>query len=228
MTDPTLARGGTMTQPSRPTGVLLVVSSPSGTGKTTLCRRLLREYPRLTFSVSCTTRAPRGREQDGVDYTFVTDGAFDRMVEAGEFAEWAHVFTHRYGTTRATIDRALGEGRDLIFDIDWQGGLQLEAAYPDDAVLVFIVPPSMRELEKRLRGRGTESEESVNRRLREAHVELSRAASYHYLVLNDDIEAAYADLRAIYLASRLRLRYQQSSLDRLLCEPATRSLCPNP
>lgn len=184
-------------------GVMLVVSSPSGAGKSTLCHRLLGEFSGITFSVSYTTRPPRGREQDGVDYHFVDEGTFDKMVGQGAFAEWAHVHDHRYGTTVTTVERHLGRGEDLLFDIDWQGALQLRDKFPADTVLVFILPPSLDELARRLRGRGTDAADVVDRRLARAREEMSHYAAYHYLLVNDELEQAYQGLRAIYLAARL-------------------------
>ena len=136
-------------------GILLVVSSPSGAGKTTLCRRLVQEHAPLSFSISYTTRGPRSTEQDGVDYHFVDEARFEEMVAADQFAEWAHVHDHRYGTARDTVEQTIARGEDLVFDIDWQGGLQLRDRYPEETVLVFVLPPSMKVLGQRLRGRGT-------------------------------------------------------------------------
>lgn len=184
-------------------GVMLVISSPSGAGKTTLCHRLMDEHAAIRFSVSYTTRPPRVGERDGVDYRFVDDTTFDRMVEQHAFAEWAHVHDHRYGTTRATVEGHIDRGEDLLFDIDWQGALQLRDAYPLDTILVFVLPPSMEELERRLRGRGTDAPEVVDGRLARARGEMEQFIAYRYLLINDDIDRAYDDLRAIYRAARL-------------------------
>src|SRR5262249_9361976 len=151
--------------PSMARGLLIVISSPSGAGKTTLCRRLTHDYPHLVFSVSVTTRTPRPGEIDGVDYRFVDAPTFDRMVAAGELAEWAQVHGNRYGTTRAAVNQALENGRDVLFDIDWQGGHKLKAQFPEDAVMIWIQPPSLAALEDRLRRRATDSVEAIEKRL---------------------------------------------------------------
>jgi guanylate kinase len=176
-----------------------VVSSPSGAGKTTLSRRLLAEHPELSFSVSYTTRPRRGREQDGVDYHFVSDGEFDRMVEAGEFAEWCLVHSRRYGTSLRTMRAALDSGRQILLDIDYQGAEKLRQQFPAEARLVFILPPSMQVLAERLRSRATDSAAAIEARLRKATEELRHYDLYDYLVLNRDLAEAYAELSAIYL-----------------------------
>jgi guanylate kinase len=183
-------------------GLLLVVSSPSGAGKTTLCRRLMAEHPELRFSISYTTRAPRSGEVDGRDYHFVSDSVFDEMVREGAFAEWAHVFGRRYGTALRTVREALREGRAVLFDIDYQGAERLAAQFPAEARLVFILPPSLAVLAQRLRGRGTDAPEVIEQRLRKACEELSHYRLYHYLVVNDELARAYAELAAIYAVER--------------------------
>lgn len=186
-------------------GLLLVLSAPSGAGKTTLARRLVTAHDDCVFSISYTTRAPRGAEQDGVDYFFVDDAGFQGMIDEGKFAEWAEVHGKRYGTPRSVIDENLAAGRVVIFDIDVQGGEQLKARYPD-AAAVLVVPPSMAELERRLRARRTESEAAIGRRLAAAQAEIRRGlAGYDFVVVNDDLEAAFADVEAIVRAERLRL-----------------------
>ena len=182
-------------------GILMVVSSPSGAGKTTLAH-LLAQNERLEFSVSYTTRAPRAGERDGVDYKFVTEDEFSRMIDRGEFAEWASVHGARYGTGVHTVNRALDDGKDYLFDIDWQGGAQLRRQWPDESVLVFILPPSMAELERRLRRRATDSPEAIARRLAVATKELEHFAQYDYLVVNDNLETALKELSSIYVAAR--------------------------
>jgi guanylate kinase len=197
-------------------GVLLVVSAPSGAGKTTLCHRLVQEFDRLGFSISYTTRQPRGAEKNGVDYHFVDGATFEQMVEQDRLAEWAWVHDHRYGTSRESVEQALAAGRDLIFDIDWQGAVQLQTRYPDDVVTVFVVPPSMDELERRLRGRGTDSEEVIARRLEAATEELEQVVQFEFVVLNDALEQAYDDLRAVYRAAHLGQKRQAFRVSRLL------------
>ena len=181
-------------------GILLVVSSPSGAGKTTLCKRLRAEFPGLGFSISYTTRPPRPGETDGVEYRFVQQSDFQDMIARDELAEYAMVHGHMYGTPARRIEEGLARGEDLLFDIDYQGGRQLRASFHSDVVLVFIVPPSLDELERRLRVRGTDSEDVIQRRLRVAREELRHYAEYDYLVMNDDLERAYDALRAVYLA----------------------------
>ncbi len=185
-------------------GVLAIVSSPSGAGKTTLTRRLLAEFPgQLEFSVSYTTRKMRLGEVDGVHYHFVTPDVFEQMVERGEFAEHAFVFNNRYGTAKAPVEAALSAGRDVIFDVDWQGGRALSALWPEDALRVFILPPSLAKLEERLRSRATDPPDEIERRLRKAKEELTHYNEYDHLIVNDDLDRAYAVLRAIYLTRRL-------------------------
>jgi guanylate kinase len=183
-------------------GVLAIVSSPSGAGKTTLTRRLLDEFPELEFSVSYTTRPRRTGEVEGRDYHFVDGATFDAMIARGDFAEHARVHDNRYGTARAPVDAALAGGRDMIFDVDWQGGKALAAAWPDDALKIFILPPDLDTLADRLRRRATDSPEVIERRLRKAIDELSHYDEYQHLIVNDDLERAYQILRALYLARR--------------------------
>jgi guanylate kinase len=197
-------------------GILLVVSSPSGAGKTTLCRRLVQEHERLNFSISYTTRGPRSTERDGVDYHFVDEAQFGELVANHRFAEWAHVHDHRYGTARASVDEALARGEDLVFDIDWQGGLQLRDRYPEETVLVFVLPPSMAVLADRLRGRGTDAEDVVARRLARAKEELRQYSEYHYLLPNDDLELAYASFQAIYHAAHFAVQRKAHLAEELL------------
>lgn len=191
-------------QPAPVRGLLIVLSSPSGAGKTTLAHRLLDEFDATEFSVSVTTRPPRPNERDGIDYHFVDDERFQRMIDDGEFAEWAEVHGNRYGTAKTTVERALAGGRDVIFDIDWQGGRSLFSQWPEDALMVFIAPPDLDILAARLRGRGTDSEDVIERRLAKAVDELRHHREYQHLIVNDDLDRAYGFLRAMYLAARYR------------------------
>jgi guanylate kinase len=187
-------------------GLLLVLSAPSGAGKTTLAHRFLATHADAVFSVSVTTRAPRGAEQDGVDYHFVTPERFAALVAEGAFAEWAEVHGRRYGTLRATVEETLRAGGIAVFDIDVQGGEQLKAAFPRQTLTVFILPPDEAELARRLRGRSTESEAAVQARLVAARAEVARGlAGYQYVLLNDQIEEALARLELIVRAARARL-----------------------
>jgi guanylate kinase len=186
------------------TPVLLIVSSPSGAGKTTLCRRLLAEFADVRFSVSHTTRPAREGEVDGADYHFVDDTVFEQMIAEGKFIEWAHVHGNRYGTAHSEIAAAETEHVDLIFDVDYQGARQIKSHYPA-AVGVFVLPPSIEELRRRLETRGTETPESLERRFEAALGEIAQHGSFDYLVVNDDVDSAYREgLRAILLAERVR------------------------
>jgi guanylate kinase len=184
------------------TPLLLILSAPSGTGKTTLARRLVAAHEGAAFSVSYTTRPPRAGEQDGVDYHFVSQERFDEMIANGDFAEWAHVHGHHYGTPKAAIESATGL---VVFDIDVQGGETIKNLYPD-AVRALILPPSLAELERRLRARSTDDDATIRRRLHAARIEirLARAAGYEYWVVNEDLERAYTDLEAIVRAEGCR------------------------
>jgi guanylate kinase len=188
---------------TKPPPLLFIVSSPSGAGKTTLCRRLLDEFADLRFSVSHTTRRPRATEVDGRDYHFVDEAQFERMVAADLFLEWAFVHGNRYGTARAEVDAAAREGKDLIFDVDYQGARQIKARH-EGAVAVFVLPPSLEELHRRLQSRGTESAESLARRFEAAQAEIAQHGLFDYLLVNDDLDAAYGRLRAVLEAERIR------------------------
>jgi guanylate kinase len=184
-------------------GLCLVVAAPSGTGKSTITRALLATEPELELSVSVTTRPPRPGEADGVHYHFRERDAFDAMVGAGALLEWAEVFGRCYGTPRAPVEAALAAGRDVAFDIDWQGYRQLRAAMPGDVVGVFVLPPSFETLETRLRGRGGDAPEQVTRRLAAARTEIAHWREFDHLVVNAELEGAVADVRSILRASRL-------------------------
>jgi len=189
-------------------GLMLVLSSPSGAGKTTISRALLERDDNLSLSVSATTRKPRPGEVEGRDYFFVSDGEFERMVQADEFLEHADVFDHRYATPRGPVEKALSEGRDVLFDVDWQGAQQLRHAARDDLVGVFILPPSHDELERRLHTRAQDSEEVVRGRMAKAASEMSHWSDYDYIVVNREIEESVAAVQAILAAERLRRERQ--------------------
>ena len=192
-------------------GLLIVLSSPSGAGKSTISRMLLAADGDVTMSVSATTRPIRPGEVEGRDYHFVSQADFARMVDEGEFAEWAPVFDHQYGSPQTPIKAALKAGRDVLFDIDWQGTQQLHAAMGEDLVRVFILPPSMIELERRLHDRGTDSEEIIAGRMSRAASEISHWAEYDYVLVNEDPARCLADVRAILAAERLK-RWRQAGL----------------
>lgn len=197
--------------------LLLILSSPSGAGKTTLTRKLQERFPALRFSVSHTTRKPRANEVDGRDYHFVTRDEFDELVQKDAFVEWAEVHGNCYGTSRAEIERARSEPgvSGMIFDIDYQGARQIRAKLPD-VVSVFILPPSMIELERRLRGRASETEEVVQKRFKAAMDEIEHYGFFDYLVVNDDIETAYRHLEGVVLAERSRRTRRAELAERLL------------
>ncbi|HVZ69349.1 MAG TPA: guanylate kinase [Rhizomicrobium sp.] len=185
-------------------GLMLVLSSPSGAGKTTLSRRLLQSDPSIQMSVSATTRKPRPNEIEGRDYFFINDREFDRRAKAGEFLEHAHVFGHRYGTPKKAVEDILASGKDVLFDIDWQGTQQLKQQARDDVVSVFVLPPSHDELERRLRARAQDEEDVVQRRMAKAADEISHWAEYDYIIINDDVLAAQTQLETILASERLK------------------------
>jgi guanylate kinase len=190
-------------------GLMFVLSSPSGAGKTTMSRRLVADDSEIVMSVSVTTRAPRPGEIDGRDYSFIDDGAFDTLLANGDLLEWATVFGHRYGTPRVPVENALHVGRDVLFDIDWQGTQQLQQTDAgSDLVRVFILPPSMVELERRLRSRGTDSDAVIAHRMRRAATEISHWGEYDYILINDDPDLCLGEIRAILKAERLARRRQ--------------------
>ncbi|WP_371863216.1 guanylate kinase [Novosphingobium sediminis] len=192
-------------------GLMFILSSPSGAGKTTISRMLLDGDPALRLSVSATTRPMRPGEVDGKDYHFVTQEQFDRMVEAEQFLEWAHVFSHSYGTPKAQVKAGLREGQDFLFDIDWQGTQQLYQKLETDVVRVFLLPPSIDELRRRLTGRGTDSAEVIAARMERARAEISHWDGYDYVVVNDDIDECFAKVCEILHAERMK-RARQTGL----------------
>jgi guanylate kinase len=205
--------GQDRTMPSEITrrGLLLVLSSPSGAGKTTITRRLIERDPELGISVSVTTRAPRAGEIDGKHYHFIDAARFERMVASGELLEHAIVFGNRYGTPRAFVEARLASGRDIISDIDWQGTQQLQESVRSDLVAVFVLPPSMTALEERLRTRAQDSVETVRERMAKSADEMSHWAEYDYVIVNRDLERSVAQVEAILTAERLK-RERQAGL----------------
>ena len=185
-------------------GLLLVLSSPSGAGKTTLARRLIEADSDISMSLSVTTRKPRPGEEDGRDYTFVDEAAFKRMAEGGALLEWARVFDNYYGTPHAPVEAAIAQGKDILFDIDWQGAQQLSEKMKHDVVRVFILPPSAASLEQRLRARAQDPEDIVRRRMDKASDEISHWPEYDYVVVNTDLPTSMEGLTAILTAERLR------------------------
>jgi guanylate kinase len=185
-------------------GLMFVLSSPSGAGKTTLSRMLVSETPALQMSVSATTRTKRPGEVDGKDYYFVDQSEFDAMLAKNELLEWATVFDNRYGTPRAPVDAALAAGSDVLFDIDWQGTQQLRSRSPNDVVSVFILPPSVAALEQRLHTRAQDSDEVIRGRMKKAGDEMSHFDAYDYIVVNDNIGIAFEAVKSILRAEQLK------------------------
>lgn len=193
-------------------GLLIVLSSPSGAGKTTISRMLLEAEDEISMSVSATTRPRRPGEVEGVDYQFVDDASFDRMIEAGEFVEWASVFGFRYGTPKAPVKQALRDGRDILFDIDWQGARQLEPDFGESLVTVFLLPPSMGELERRLKERGTDDQQVIAGRMQRAAGEIEHWAEYEYVLVNREVGECLRQVREIVSAERSK-RLRQTWLN---------------
>ena len=187
-------------------GVLLIVASPSGAGKTSLCRRLMADHGALELSISMTTRPIRPGEVADRDYHFVSHEEFQRLIDEDAFLEWADVHGNRYGSPRAPIDRALAEGRDVLFDIDWQGARDIALKCPDDAVRVFILPPSLEELRRRLVTRSQDDDEVIERRIQNAKGEIAHCDMFDYVFVNDDFDRSYAELAHIYHAERSKRR----------------------
>jgi guanylate kinase len=192
-------------------GLMLVLSSPSGAGKTTLSRLLLESDPAIDLSISVTTRPPRPGEVDGSHYHFIDPAQFDAMTARGELLEWAQVFGNRYGTPRGPVEKALSSGRDVLFDIDWQGTQQLREKGRDDLVSVFVLPPSIPDLEARLRTRAQDADDVIRARMAKAANEMSHWAEYDYVVINRDVWRAFEDVCAILAAERLK-RERQTGL----------------
>ena len=196
-------------------GLLIVISAPSGTGKTTLCHMLLEEFSNMEFSISYTTRKPRLGELNGRDYFFVDRRTFEKMIEEGDFLEWAEVYGNLYGTSKSQVLKALEEGKDILLDIDTQGALQVKKNFPE-AVLIFILPPSLKELERRLRKRGTDDEETIRKRLQIARKEIGKALEYDYLVVNDILEVAFERLRSIITAEKCKTDRLSGEIEKLI------------
>lgn len=191
-------------------GLMLVLSSPSGAGKSTMAKRLLANDPQISLSVSATTRKPRAGEIDGQDYHFVDQDRFDLMVETGQFLEWATVFGNRYGTPRGPVEQALNEGRDILFDIDWQGTQQLRQSQAGgDLVSIFLLPPSLDELESRLKSRASDSDDVITQRMSRAADEISHWAEYDYILVNDDPGQCLHEIRSALISERLRRERQR-------------------
>lgn len=191
-------------------GNLFVVAAPSGAGKSTLVNALLGSDPRIQLSVSFTTRAPRGVEVDGRDYVFIGRDEFQRHIDRGEFLEWAEVHGNLYGTSRRWLEQRMSDGTDVLLEIDWQGAAQVKAQF-DNAVMIFILPPSFEELRRRLTNRAEDSAEVIENRLREARVELAQARNFDFIILNQDFTHALDDLRQVVAAQRLRYAAQRLS-----------------
>ena len=203
-------------------GLMLVISSPSGAGKSSLGRRLLTDYDGIELSVSCTTRAPRPGEVDGRDYHFLDRPTFDAMMAEDAFLEWAEVHENRYGTPRAPVMAALEAGRDVLFDVDWQGARQIWAACGDDVLRLFVLPPSIAELRKRLYARAQDDAAVIERRLARAKAEITRYLEYDYVLVNDDFDRVYGELAYIYRAERdrrVRNPWLTTFVQKLLDEP---------
>jgi guanylate kinase len=196
-------------------GILIVISAASGTGKTSLRRRLFETLSNTERSISFTTRAPRGEEVHGRDYSFVDDAEFQRMIDRGDFIEWAEVYGYRYGTAWSMVRHQLESGVDVLLDIDVQGGQQIKATMPE-ALLIFVLPPSMTELRRRLVNRATDAPEVIERRLAKAKDELRTSRIYDYLVVNEEFDRAASEMRAIILAARLRVNRPDDLVETLL------------
>ncbi|WAC48678.1 guanylate kinase [Asticcacaulis sp. SL142] len=203
-------------------GLMLIVVAPSGAGKTSLCRRLMADHEDLDLSISVTTRAPRPGEEDGREYHFIDDTRMDELVANDALLETASVHDHRYGTPREPVDKALSQGKNVLFDIDWQGAQRISVKAPSDVVRVFILPPSMSELKRRLVARAQDGMDVIERRLSRAKGEIAHWAEYDYVILNDDFDRSYAELAHIYhaeAARRSRGLWIAPFVDELMSEP---------
>ena len=198
-------------------GVLIVLSGPSGAGKGTICKELLRRCPRLHYSISATTRPPRPGETDGVNYWFVGAAAFQAMIEGDELLEWAEVYGNRYGTPRRTVADMLAEGKDVVLEIDIQGALQVKRNFPE-GIYIYLIPPSIEELSLRIHKRGTDSPEVISKRLSCVRAELAHASQYDYIVLNDVLEEAVGKVMAIVAAEKCRID-RNTALIGSFCRP---------
>ncbi len=187
-------------------GFMLILSSPSGAGKTTICRSVLSKDPRISLSISATTRPMRPGEEEGVDYFFKTEEEFKAMIEADEFLEWAHVFGNYYGTLKKTVYEAMEEGKDILFDIDWQGAQQLKEVASEDVVTIFILPPSRDELESRLRNRAQDEECVIKERMEKANSEISHYTEYKYIIINQELDSSIDKVESIVKSERLTRR----------------------
>lgn len=174
-----------------------MISAPSGAGKTTLCQKLLKDFPDLVLSISSTTRAPRGREKNGVDYHFLTREEFQKLIHENRFAEWAQVHENYYGTSKSVIEEALRTHRSVLLDIDVQGAQSIQQAFADQSLLIFIAPPSLEVLEQRLMARGTDTREVIQKRMRRAQAEMEHQKRFAHIIINEDLERAYAELKTI-------------------------------
>lgn len=178
-------------------GKLIVFSAPSGSGKTTLINMLRNEFPELEFSVSATTRPSRGSEKNGVEYFFLTQEEFENMAENGEFVEYKTVYGNLYGTLKSFVEKSIQTGKHIMFDIDVQGGIAIKEQYPEDTVMIFIYPPSLDELQNRLKLRGTDSAETIEKRLKFAKIEMDKMKEYSYNICNDSLESAFTEIKAV-------------------------------
>jgi guanylate kinase len=197
-----------LNEPAARRGLMLALSSPSGAGKSTLARMLMRDEPNMVLSISATTRAPRASEQDGREYLFMSRPDFEAMAARGEFLEWAIVFDNFYGTPRAPVEGALAAGRDVLFDVDWQGARALRAAAPDDVVAIFVLPPSVSELERRLRARAEDSDAVIARRMARSAGEISHWTEYDYVLVNETVDQTHARILTVLAAERLKRNRQ--------------------